>query len=157
FYTQVRLSDPRRDARGAQPVERGVERGVERVEYRVSRNGAKSAQVFEAQVPQFLRAEFAADPEHGDGRIELHRPVRQPRPAFVVRVPLETADAIEFGGTGVGAAKAAQRFDLRELAIRASQLPLAASARGAMPLAAPLSGDAQASAAKAANSGNRLD
>lgn len=152
FYTQVELGDPQRDLRGRQPVERGVER----VEYRISRNGAKSAQAYEAQVPQFLRAEFAADPdpEHGDGRIELHRPVRDPHRAFVVRVPLDAADTIEFAG---GAAKAAQRIDLRELAIRAAQLPLAAAARRALPLAAPLPGEAAASAAKAANSGNRLD
>lgn len=153
FYTQVELGDPQRDVRdvrGRQPVERGVER----VAYRISRNGAKSAQAYEAQVPQFLRAEFAADPEHGDGRIELHRPVRDPHRAFVVRVPLDAADTIEFAG---GAAKAAQRVDLRELAIRAAQLPLAAAARSALPLAAPLPGDAAASVAKAANSGNRLD
>lgn len=153
FYTQVQLTDPQRDLRGDRPVERGVER----IEYRISRDGAKSAQIYEAQVPQFLRAEFAVDPEHGDGRIELHRPVRDPHRAFVVRVPVQAADAIEIVDSGAGAAKAAQRFDLRELAIRAAQLPLAAAARTAVPVAAPLSGDAQASVAKAANSGNRLD
>lgn len=150
FYTQVQLSDPQRDVRGKQPLERGIER----IEYRISHDGARNAQVFEAQVPQFLRAEFAADPEHGDGRIELHRPVRDPHRAFVVRVPLAAADAIELGG---GAAKSVQRFDLRELAIRAAQLPLAAGARQALPLAAPLASEAQAGASKAANSGNRLD
>ncbi|ALN94162.1 igA Peptidase M64 family protein [Lysobacter gummosus] len=147
FYTQVQLDDPQRDLRHL-PRSEG---GLERVEYRVSRAGVRSAQVYEAPVPQFLRAEFALDPERGHGRVELHRPMRDPHRAFVVRVPLAVADAIELAGDG--AAKVAQRFDFRELAIRSAQLPLAASARKAMPLAI----DDQADGAKAANSGNRLD
>jgi hypothetical protein len=146
FYTQVQLDDPQRDLRQRQPSQRDPER----VEYRISRNGIRSAQVYEAPMPQFLRAEFALNPEHGDGRIALHRPMRDPHRAFVVRVPMQVADAVEFAGNG--GAKVSQRFDLRELGIRSAQLPLAASAK-VMLLA---SGD-QADGAKAANSGNRLD
>jgi hypothetical protein len=152
FYTQVQLSDPHRDQRGDQPVERGVER----VGYRVSRNGAKNAAVYEAQVPNFIRAEFAHDPEHGDGAIELHPLVRDPRRAFVVRVPVEESDTIELIGNGN--AKSAQRIDLRELAIRSSQLPLAATMPARTPWLLPALDDAtKAGGAKAANSGNRLD
>lgn len=149
FYAQVPLADPQRDRLGA----RAPERGVERVTYRVSRDGAKSAAMFEAQVPNFIRAEFAHDPEHGDGRIDLHPLVRDPHRAFVVRVPVDEADTIELTGTG-NAAKATQRIDLRELAIRSAQLPLAAAARAQSPWAFDRAGGA---AAKAANSGNRLD
>lgn len=147
FYTQVQLADPQRDRQGT----RQAERGVQRIAYRASRNGAKSAARYETQVPNFIRAEFAQDPEHGDGTIQAHPMQPDPHRAFVVRVPLEEADEIELLGTG--AAKSSQRIDLRELALRSSQLPLAASQRAQ----APRTADAQSLAAKAANSANRLD
>jgi hypothetical protein len=149
FYTQVQLTDPDRDRQGAN----APERGVERVPYRISRDGAKSATVYEAQVPNFIRAEFASDPEHGDGEIELHPLVRDPHRAFVVRVPVDEADTIELIGNGN--AKSAQRIDLRELAIRSSQLPLASTMLARAPWS--LSGQSQDKAAKAANSANRMD
>lgn len=151
FYAQVRLSDPRRDRQGA----RQAERGVQRIAYRASRNGAKSAALYETQVPNFIRAEFAHDPEHGDGAIDAHPMVPDPHRAFVVRVPLDEADEIELIGNG--AAKSAQRIDLRELAIRSSQLPLAATARASTPWSADAKADSQSAVVKAANSANRLD
>lgn len=148
FYTQVQLTDPQRDRQGT----RQTERGVQSIAYRASRNGAKSAMQYETQVPNFIRAEFAKDPEHGDGAIQAHPMLPDPHRAFVVRVPLDEADEIELLGTGT-AAKSSQRIDLRELAIRSSQLPLAASFRAQ----SPRSGDTQTRAVKAANSANRLD
>ncbi|ALN83015.1 M64 family metallopeptidase [Lysobacter antibioticus] len=148
FYTQVQLSDGQRDRQGA----RQAERGVERVAYRAWRNGAKSAALYEAQVPNFIRAEFARDPDHGDGAIQLNPLVRDPHRAFVARVPMAEADEIELLGPASNA-KAVQRIDLRELAIRSSQLPLAQMLR--QPVA--MVDTAQAQDAKAANSANRLD
>ncbi|MBX9401141.1 M64 family metallopeptidase [Lysobacter sp. BMK333-48F3] len=146
FYAQVRLADDGHDRAGAV----AAERGVERIGYRALRNGTKSAVAYEARQPNFLRAEFARDPQRGDGAIQSHPLVRDPHRAFVVRLPLAEADAIELGD---GAGKAVQRFDLRELALRSAQLPLATTAA---PAAAPTA-VAAATADKAANSANRLD
>ncbi|WP_363799600.1 M64 family metallopeptidase [Lysobacter firmicutimachus] len=142
FYTQVQLADGQHDRAGAL----AVERGVERIAYRALRNGAKSAMAYEARQANFLRAEFARDPRYGDGTIESHPLLRDPHRAFVVRVPLADADAIEFGE---GAGRTAQRFDLRALALDASRLPLAATT-----VSAGVSG---AVGDKALNSANRLD
>lgn len=142
FYAQVQLADGSHDRAGAV----AAERGVERIGYRALRNGARSAVAYQARQPNFLRAEFARDPRRGEGAIEAHPMVRDPHRAFVVRLPLAQADAIELDG---GAGKAAQRFDLRELALRSAQLPLAATARPAA--------IAGALADQAANSANRLD
>jgi len=118
FYTQVQLDDARRDRQRGHRAEPGVEHVV----YRATHNGARSAVVYEAEVPNFIRAEFARDPASGHGEIEPHPLVRNQRRAFVVRVPVEEADEIELVGN---ATRSTQRIDLRELAILSSQLPLA--------------------------------
>jgi len=117
FYTQVQLDDARRDRQHSHQAERGVEHVV----YRASRNGVKSAIAYEAHVPSFIRAEFARDPDYGHGEIAPHPLIRDPHRAFVVRVPIAEADEIELAGT---VSRPTQRVDLRELAIRATQLPL---------------------------------
>lgn len=72
------------------------------------------------QVPRFLRGEFARDPEAGDHGIEHHHHLQPERIAFVVRVPVAGAQAIELVGEN-----SLSRFDLAALARDGSRLPLA--------------------------------
>ncbi|MEO8671604.1 MAG: M64 family metallopeptidase [Tahibacter sp.] len=68
--------------------------------------------------PQLIRGEFAH--ESGDLAAIDHIMIRDARRAFVLRLPMRSADAVEFK---VGAA--VTRFDLRAIAAIADQLPLA--------------------------------
>lgn len=82
-----------------------------------------------------LHGEFARDPEHGDGSIVAHRPVQAER-SFVLRIPLDEADAVEFAGAGMP-----QRFELAALAAQARALPLASRAAHVQVAHAPLGGN----------------
>ena len=66
-----------------------------------------------------LRAEFARDPERGDGAIVSY-PVDQSERSFVLRIPVDAADAIEFVNNGLST-----RFELNALAAQARSLTLA--------------------------------
>ena len=66
-----------------------------------------------------LRAEFARDPARGDYSIESHR-VDQTGRSFVLRIPVDEADTIEFGQNGLS-----ERFELATLADHARSLALA--------------------------------
>ena len=81
-----------------------------------------------------LHGEFARDPEHGDGSIVAHHPARAER-SFVLRIPLDEADAVEFDGAG-----APQRFELAALAAGADALPLASRVTTVQIAQAPLGG-----------------
>ncbi len=93
-----------------------------RLGWRAVKDGGRSERR-EVEVSRVLRAEFARDLEHGHGEIE-GRFAADPDPAFVLRVPLAEAEAVEFE-TAAGT----QRFDLTALAAAADRLPMAGSAQ----------------------------
>ena len=66
-----------------------------------------------------LRAEFARDPARGDNSIESH-PVKQAERSFVLRIPVDEADTIEFVQNGLS-----ERFELAALVGDARSLALA--------------------------------
>lgn len=72
------------------------------------------------EVPRFLRAEFSRDPEQNDPHIEHHHHVESEQRSFVLRVPVDAAQAIELVGE-----RSLQRFDLAEIVRNAADLPLA--------------------------------
>jgi len=82
-----------------------------------------------------LHGEFARDPEHGDGSIVAHHPAQAER-SFVLRIPLDEADAVEFAGAGV-----TRHFDLAALAAQAGSLPLASRTTNMQVVQAPQSGN----------------
>lgn len=92
---------------------------VERFAWRPVVDGVPGADRV-VEVPRFLRAEFSRDPEQGDPHIEHHHHVVPEQRAFVLRVPVDAAQAIELVGE-----RSLQRFDLAEIARNAADLPLA--------------------------------
>ncbi|HEY6941616.1 M64 family metallopeptidase [Dokdonella sp.] len=114
YYTTVDLADARDDARApAFDAARG-----ERVAWRAWKGGIDLGERSVA-IPE-LRGEFARDPLRGDGTIVSARPHAGAR-SFVLRIPVDAADAVEFAGAG-----APQRFELGVLAAHARELRLAA-------------------------------
>ncbi|MGN6518379.1 MAG: M64 family metallopeptidase [Dokdonella sp.] len=114
YYTKVELAGGRDDASA---VASDAVRG-EQVQWHAWKDGVDLGERSVA-VPD-LRGEFARDPQRGDGTIVAVRPVADLR-HFVLRIPLDAADTVEFGG-----AQASQRFDLAAVAARADDLRLAA-------------------------------
>jgi len=115
FYTQVELAhDAARDATPRDAKSALAYRSVLR---------EQSGPLRYAEQPM-LRAEFAPAP--GDRLSELESfPVANGKRAFVIRIPLAQADALEFeSGTN---AKTRTRIDLGRLARNAQGLPLAAT------------------------------
>jgi hypothetical protein len=123
------------------------DRGTERVRYRLIRDGTLGVER-QVEVPRYLRAEFAREPESPDGRIELHPDVEDPARAFVLRVPVADADSLELLLEG-----GAQRIDLLALERDAATLPLAGTAP-ARPRSEARTPD---SAGGASNPPNRVD
>ncbi len=112
-----------------------------RVIWRATKEGRRG-ESREIEVSRVLRAEFAHDAASGEGSIDGQL-TPDPNPSFVLRVPASEADAIEIDGTG-----GLQHFDLRVLADRSADLPLAEFAAGRVEVA---------HAPRGANSANRVD
>ncbi len=112
FYTEVDLAkpDPAATPRSAGGHEASIA-------YHVWRDGTDLGERT-LNLPD-LRAEFARDPARGDDAIESHR-INQTERSFVLRIPLDEADTIEFVQHGLS-----ERFDLATLASRARSLALA--------------------------------
>lgn len=117
-YTRVELQAMTADLPGADTA--AITPTRDEVGYRLYRAGV-AVGVRKARVPR-LHGEFARDPGR-DGTIVATRPADAPR-SFVVRVPLDAADAIEFGE-----AANRQRFDFATLARAATALPQALTPR----------------------------
>ena len=115
YYAQVEMQADHSASRS--PSSAG-ERGD--VAFRLWRHGADLG-LHSVEVPQ-LRGEFARDPQRDDGTIVAAVASEATR-SFVVRVPLDAADALEFADVA-----STQRFDLAGLAENARQLRFAHAA-----------------------------
>jgi hypothetical protein len=134
YYARVELADaPRHAGTSAASADE------ERVAWHAWKGGVDLGERSVA-IP-LLHGEFARDPEHGDGSIVAHHPAQAER-SFVLRIPFDDADAIEFSGAGM-----TQRFELAALAAQAQVLPLASLAAEMQVVRPPLGG----------NSANRVD
>jgi hypothetical protein len=129
YYARVELADAPHYA--ATAVASGNE---ERVAWHAWKGGTDLGERSVA-IP-LLHGEFARDPDHGDGSIVAHHPAQAER-SFVLRIPLDEADAVEFSG----AAGMTQRFELAALAAQAQALPLASRAVQMQVAQAPLDGN----------------
>lgn len=140
FYAQVELAD---GATRAATLDGGSgDSGTDRFLWQGLRKGEATGGG-EILLPRQLRV------EHGEaGETVLHHTVAtDPHRAFVLRLPLAQADALELVGDNQ-----LQRFDLAQLAADAATLPLAS-----IPPAQRLQAQRSGSSMDAANSGNRLD
>lgn len=127
YYARVELADaPRYTTTTAASAEE------QRIAWHAWKGGADLG-ARSVAIPS-LHGEFARDPEHGDGSIVAHDPARAER-SFVLRIPLDEADAVEFDGAGTP-----QRFELAALAAGANALPLASRATAVQIAQAPLGG-----------------
>lgn len=117
FYARVELARPLASTPANDASVNGSH-ADERIAYRAFRDGVDLGER-SVTLPE-VRGEFAHDPDRGDGRIEAY-PVKATERSFVLRIPLDEADAVEFAGEKV----APQRFELAELAAKARTLPLA--------------------------------
>jgi len=127
FYARVELADA---SRNDHPTTNSPDE--ERVAWHAWKGRADLGERSVA-IP-LLHGEFARDPEHGDGSIVAHRPSHAER-SFVLRIPLDEADAVEFSRAG-----STQRFDLAALAATANALPLASRAQAMQIVRAPRGG-----------------
>jgi hypothetical protein len=112
FYAQVDLVQAPASQSG-EAVARGLA-DEERIVYHAWRGGMDLGE--ESVGVPILRGEFAHDPEHGDDSIDAHHVANANR-SFVLRIPLQHADAVEFAHGAT-----LQRFDLAELAAQAHML-----------------------------------
>jgi len=123
FYTQVELAGTDDGVRSSgNAVAMDADHAERRVAYHAFRDGVDLGERT-VEMPK-LRAEFAHDPEHGDGRIESF-PATQRETSFVLRIPLDAADAVEFTTTK----GAKQHFDFAQLAVARNLLPASANMR----------------------------
>jgi hypothetical protein len=127
YYARVELADaPRYAATAANSADE------QRIAWHAWKGGTDLG-ARSVEIP-LLHGEFARNPERGDGSIVAHHPAQAER-SFVLRIPLDEADAVEFGGAG-----ATQHFELAALAAGADALPLAARVTAMQVVQAPLGG-----------------